>query len=65
VHGAVIGQGQRGLAQPLGALHQLLDPAQAVEQGELVADDALVDAGYAAVFLTLAWLRLRNKDVTS
>ena len=24
-----------------------------------------VDAGYAAVFLVLAWLRLRNKDITS
>jgi len=24
-----------------------------------------VDAAYAAVFLLLAWLRLRNKDITS
>ena len=38
MHRAVVGQGQRRLAQPLGALHQLLDPAQAVEQREFRVD---------------------------
>jgi hypothetical protein len=38
MHGAVVGQRQRRLAQPLGALHELLDPAQAVEQRELRVD---------------------------
>ena len=35
VHCPVVGQRQRGLAQRLGALYQLVDPAQAVEQREL------------------------------
>ena len=35
MHRTVVGQGQRGLPQGLGALHQLVDPAKAVEERKL------------------------------
>jgi hypothetical protein len=38
VHGAVIGEGDGGLVQFNGALHQVVDAAQAVEQGILAVD---------------------------